>query len=208
MKSVVFLALVCLPDLAQARCVTAADLASGIAFTRQDGHTGLIKGDGDAVAIDYAANSKTAWTDQRSALMGIYETGWTWVPTDDYYVGGGPGGGYRFKLGGTPPLPAAGTTWTTRIKVQEAHDDGTESGGSVQRYTLKASYSYQPVKDATLSGCSYKIMPVEATFTGSNTDLTRRWIYFPDLGFGLETRVTNHLTGEERKLGLTALTPN
>ena len=88
------------------------------------------------------------------------------VPPD----GGGPGGGYRFKLGGTPPLPAAGTTWTTRIKVQEAHDDGTESGGSVQRYTLKASYSYQPVKDATLSGCSYKIMPVEATFTGSNTE--------------------------------------
>ena len=208
MKILVFTAaLALLPGLVHARCVTAADLASGIAFKRQDGRSGLAQADGKGVTVDYATNATGAWQDLRQTDRGIYEASWAWTPTEEYYVGGGPGGGWQYGLQGEPPEPAPGESWTTSIRVRESHYDGTESGGPVLKYTLKAVYSYQAVKEAKLSGCTYRILPVEATFTGKNTHFTRRWIYFPDLGFGLETRVTDHQGGDDRKLGLTALTP-
>lgn len=201
------LILTVLPGLSHARCVTADDLATGIAFKRQDGRTGLATAEGKKVKIDYATNPQGAWQDLRITDRGIYEASWGWTPTEEYYVGGGPGGAYQYSIQGKPPEPAAGKSWETTIRVKESHYDGTESGGDVLRYSVKALYSYQPVKEAKLSGCTYRIQPVEATFTGKGVHQTRRWIYFPDLGFGLETRFTDHGTGEDRKLGLTALTP-
>jgi hypothetical protein len=192
---------------ALADCVTKADLAVGVAFKRQDGRKGEIVATGKGFAIKYAADSKTAWQDDRDSLMGIYDTTWAWTPTDEYYVGGGPGGYYSFKYSGKPPVPEAGEAWKTTVNVSETQDNGTENGPETFHYKLKVTYSFQDTKEARLSGCTYTVQPVEATFTGKNTHLTRRWIYFPDLGFGLETRVTDHQGGEDRKLGLTALTP-
>ncbi len=190
-----------------ADCVTKDDLARGVAFKRQDGRAGLIKAKGKTFEINYAVGSKTAWLDERDAVMGIYETAWAYTPTDDHYVGGGPGGLYAYKFVKKPPVPAEGTAWQSKIKVTETQDNGTEFGPEVSKTSIAVVYSFQPIKEAQLSGCPYRIMPVEATFTGENTHLTQRWIYFPDLGFGLETRVTVHNSGDDRKLGLTALTP-
>lgn len=201
------LTLATLPGLASARCVKPEDLATGIAFKRQDGRTGLATASGKEVSIDYATNAKGAWTDRRKALRGIYETEWNSTPTEDYYVGGGPGGLFTYRLAGKPPVPKAGATWATRIKVTLSVDNGTEHGPEVTRSAVEATYSFQPVSEAKLSGCTYRIQPVEAVFLGKDSHATHRWIYFPDLGFGLETRVTDHRTGEDRKLGLTALKP-
>jgi len=198
--------LLCLPTLAGADCVTPDDLATGIAFKRQDGRTGLAKSDGTGVTIDYATSQTSDWTDLRKTDRGIYEKTWAYMPSDAMFVGPGPGGGYAYSLQGKPPDPTAGTIWKTRVKVSASNDDGTESGGKTARYSLQATYSYQAVKEAKLSGCTYRVQPVEATFTSPGHHETRRWIYFPDLGFGLETRFTDHTTGEDRKLGLTALT--
>jgi len=201
------LLLLALPGSAAARCVTAQDLATGITFKRQDGRSGTAVADGPTIKVNYAAGSKTAWEDDRQTRMGIYELTWSWTPTDEYYVGGGPGGDFSYKLSGKPPLPKPGTSWKTRISVLQTQDIGIESGPIKTRYSYDVIYSFQDTAQAKLSGCSYTILPVEATFTGSGTHFTRRWIYFPDLGFGLETRMTDHTTGQDRKLGLTALQP-
>ncbi len=201
------LALLALPGLANARCVTADDLATGITFKRNDGRPGIAISEGGGVFIDYASPATTDWQDQRSTDRGIYEKNWAWTPSDEMVVGLGPGGGYRFTIKGKPPEPTAGNTWKTSIKVRASFPDGTESGGQVLTYTVQAIYSFQAIKEAKLSGCTYRIQPVEATFTGKTLHQTRRWIYFPDLGFGLETRFTDHSSGEDRQLGLTALKP-
>jgi hypothetical protein len=192
---------------ALADCVTKDDLAVGVAFKRQDGRRGEIVSTGKGFAISYAAGSQTAWQDDRNTVMGIYETTWAWTPTDEHYVGGGPGGYFEYKLAGKPPVPTPGTNWKTTVKVTTTQDYGLETGPEVTRRTYDAVFSYQAAKEATLSGCPYTIIPVEATFSNKTVHFTRRWIYFPDLGFGLETRFTDHQTGEDRKLGLTALTP-
>lgn len=201
------LARAALPTFAAARCVTADDLVPGVTFKRQDGRSGLAKADGKTIEVDYAANSQTAWHDWRRTTLGIYDLAWGWTPTDEYYVGGGPGGSYTYKFAGKPPVPEARTSWKTTVSVVESQDIGIESGPIKTRYSFDVTYSFQDTKEANLSGCTYTILPVEATFTGKKGHYSRRWIYFPDLGFGLETRQTDHQTGEDRKLGLTALTP-
>lgn len=196
-----------LPTLSAADCVTADDLATGISFTRQDGRSGLVQSDGKTIVVDYAVNSQTAWHDWRRTVYGVYDIGWGWTPTDDYYVGGGPGGSYDYKFARKPPVPEANDGWTTTVRVTETQDNGTEFGPEKSRYSYDVSYSFQEPKQVKLSGCPYTVLPVEATFTGSHGHYSRRWVYFPDLGFGLETRQTDHRTGETRTLGLTAMTP-
>lgn len=203
MRALLILLLTASP--AAADCVTAADLASGIAFKRQDGRSGWAQADGAVVNIDYASDPRNDWGDSRKARLGIYESLWSWYPSDEAVMGQGPGAGYVYKLAGQPPALTPGMAWASRVKMTETTDNGSEKGRESLSYTLRVSYTSLAVKTAKLSGCTYDVVPVEAHFTGDHTDLTRRWVYFPDLGFGLETRVTNHLTGEDRKLGLTAL---
>jgi hypothetical protein len=201
----------CLSSPALAECVTPASLANGVSFTRQDGRQGLIRTEGKDFAIDYATNSKTAWTDRRRAKLGIFETEWLWTPTDDYYFDDGPGGSYSYRFATKPPKPKAGTTWDTTV---------SERGESAIRFKLgpvmisqrdrtsyTVNYRFMAETTAKLSGCSYRVQTVEAVFRNKTTDLTRRWVYFPDLGFGLETQVVDRNGDASRDLGLISLTP-
>lgn len=193
---------------ALADCVTKDDLAVGVTFKRQDGRAGeIVSTGGKGYDIKYATEKTSEWQDDRDALMGIYESSWSWYPSDEMIVGSGPGGYYTFKIAGKPPVPEPGTSWKTTVKITDSQDNGSENGAQVTKHSVKAVYSFQPTKEAKLSGCTYTILPVEATFIGEDTHKTRRYIYFPDLGFGLETRFTDHSSGEDRKLGLTAMTP-
>lgn len=189
-----------------AECVTAANLTTGITFKRQDGRSGWAQSNGAVVEIDYATDPGNDWGDYREGRLGIYESKWSWYPSDEAVMGLGPGAGYDYKLAGKPPMPSAGMRWQSKVKVTASTDNGGEGGVERQSYTLKVSYTALAAKSVKLSGCTYTILPIEAHFTSDHTDLTRRWLYFPDLGFGLETRVIDHLTGEDRKLGLTTLT--
>ena len=192
---------------AHADCVTPDSLAKGVSFKREDGHTGIIRAAGKMFEIDYATNSNGIWRDKRLSRLGIYDTEWQSTPTNENYVGGGPGGDFSYKFSGKPPLPKADTTWATTVSERKSLEAGLQSGPVITRSSYKVTYSYLPTKTAKLSGCSYTIQPVEAHFTNKNTDLTRRFIYFPDLGFGLETRVIDRKGDASRELGLTSLTP-
>lgn len=61
---------------AAADCVTAAMLATGVAFSRANGEEGLVRRDGEAVRIDYRSSSAAGNRDERVGKFGIYET-WT-----------------------------------------------------------------------------------------------------------------------------------
>lgn len=208
MKSVLLaLALGAMPVVGAAECLKADSLAKGVSFSRADGRKGFAAMEGAELFIDYAVGSKTAWFDQRRAQLGIYETEWNSVPTDAYFVGGGPGGRFTYRFSGNPPVPAAGKTWSTKVYEKRSQEVGLESGPEVSRATYAVTYRFLPPVRADFSGCTYVAQPVEARFKAGTTDLTRRWIYFPELGFGLETRLTDNMTGEVRNLGLTAMAP-
>jgi hypothetical protein len=209
MRALIALLLTTVPACAD--CVSKATLTDGVGFTREDGRQGLIRTEGKRFAIDYAVNSSTAWQDKRQSWLGIYDAEWVSVPTDTYQAEGGPGGTYSYRFASQPPMPQAGTTWDTTV---------TERGAQAVRFKLgpvaisqrdRTSYSvnYRFMAEAAvkISGCTYRAMPVEAVFKNQTTDLTRSWIYFPDLGFGLETQVVDRKGSASRRLGLTSMTP-
>ena len=133
---------------------------SGLAIAKEGG-----------VLVDYATNPQGAWQDLRKTDRGIYEKTWAWTPTEEYYVGGGPGGGWQYAIQGKAPEPEAGATWKTTVRVTESHYDGTESGGPVLKYPLKAVYSFQDVKEAKLSGCTGTIPQTSLRSGGEVLDL-------------------------------------
>ena len=197
-----FLALTLAPA-AHAGCLDFTSIEKGVAFARADGHKGLARTRDGGIFIDYALNTGTAWSDTRRTQLGIYERTWSWSPTDEYYVGGAPGAYYEYKRSGKQPEPRPGTTWSTNLRIDETNDNGTEAGAQTDTTRLKVSYSFLNAQEVTLSGCKYTAIPVE--LRGPSAKLIRRWMYFPDLGFGLETRMTDPESGHDLKLGLTSM---
>ncbi|MES2432199.1 MAG: hypothetical protein V4586_00055 [Pseudomonadota bacterium] len=196
----------CLSSPALAECVTPGSLANGVIFTREDGYHGLIRAVGDTFEIDYVTNPTGSLRDQRQSKLGIYDMYRNASPVDPSVPGFIPGdeGVYGYKFRAKPPIPKAGKTWGTKIHVLRSYEN-MPTVKQVSSY--KVTYRYLATKTAKLSGCTYAIQPVEAHFIADYIDLTRRWIYFPDLGFGLETRVIDSNGKGNRELGLTSLTP-
>lgn len=185
---------------AAADCVVAADLATGVSFARADGHKGRVIAKGDGVFVDYAAGAPV-WSDNRQTRLGIYE-----LVSTRFYVEepGSVGGGSTDTVQsfrGQPPVPVAGQGWSGVVKAHTRQNNSSEFGGYDYDDRFKASFAFLAEKTVKLSGCSYKVIPVEANFVGKDNSFTQRWLYFPDLGFGLETRQNG------ADIGLTALKP-
>jgi hypothetical protein len=46
-----------------------------------------------------------------------------------------------------------------------------------------------------LSGCSYRALSAEAVWQGEGGTISQRWVYFPELGLGLETKRNGRANG-------------
>lgn len=185
---------------AAADCVTANDLSKGVVFARADGHKGRVIAKGDGVFVDYAAGAPV-WSDNRQTLLGIYELSSTHYRVEDPNMVGGGSTDTVQSFRGKPPVPVAGQGWSGVVKAHVRQNNSSESGGYDYDDRFKVSYAFLAERTVKLSGCSYKAIPVEANFVGKDNSHTQRWLYFPDLGFGLETREN----GVDN--GLTALKP-
>lgn len=183
------------PAMAEARCVEAGDLRAGITFKRQDGRLGLVRSGKDrgVVVVDYDSASGVS-RDMRRSLWGVYETRTT-------LQGKGGETVISWKFEPRPQEPQAGGGWAGTVRegrrgagealqlpgfgaLEKDELDAVRKGARV----LRVSYSFLPERVVKLSGCRYRVVPVEAVFAGAGQGFSRRWVYFTDLGFGLETR--------------------
>ena len=190
------------PALAEARCVEAGDLRAGITFKRQDGRLGTVRAGKDrgVVLVDYDSAAALS-RDSRRSLWGVYETRTTLNGRDGETV-------ITWKFDPRPPEPVAGGGWAGSVREgrRGAGEAVAPPGfGSVEKGEqeavrkgirgLRVSYSFLPERVVKLSGCKYRAIPVEAVFAGAGAGFSRRWVYFPDLGFGLETRRDGEANG-------------
>ena len=186
------------PALAAADCLTADSVTSGVVFKRADGRSGRVVAKDGGIFVDYATG-KGMWTDQRQTQLGIYELSSTTFFSDEALIGSGDTT-QTWKFRGKPPEPQAGESWKTRITDYTVISNSSEQGYEDWSGKFDAVYAFLSEKEVELSGCTYRVVPVEATFLGENGGFSQRWLYFPDLGFGLETK----RNGDGN--GLTALT--
>lgn len=185
---------------AGARCVDAGDLARGILFDRDGGFPGKVVAQAGGVFVDYAHGN--SGTDERQTLMGIYELSTVTALGGDF-IGTGPVAVTQ-HFQGDPPEPVAGQGWQSRVRLRIS-GDGTTGPDSGKTHVVRRQvrYSFLAEREVTLSGCTYRALPVEAVFGQGDSELRQRWIYFPDLGFGLETIPLGRGVAQ----GLTALRP-
>lgn len=178
---------------AGAACLDAASIDEGIEFKLADGRHGVARKEGRAVRADYARGD-AQWTDERSGWLGIFDSEASLfrapLAPGESMVGGGTQT-FRWSYSGVPPKPVAGKSWKTTIKEVSTEDIGIESGPVTNRRSYTASYSFVEPREVTLSGCKYQVVAVEGSFVSGEMRFTRRWLYFTDLGFGLETRSTD-----------------
>lgn len=183
------LATLTLPALlrpAAAAC-SMADLAKGISFKRQDGSRGLARREGDgSVVIDYVTN-RGSWTDYRRVKNGVFETSRIVEESEEPMVGASAPT-YSWSYSPKVITPEDGRVWTGKVK-ETVEVTISDEAGTVQRQKRRwtASYTCSDPRVVTLSGCSYDALTVEASFVGEAGSRSQRWVYFPTLGFGLET---------------------
>ena len=186
------------PGLA-ASCTSYAELGRGIVFKRKDGSRGLARRESDGtVVIDYV-NNQGDRVDRRKVVKGVFET-WRKYSDSEYPVVGSAPPEWTWKFSPKPVEPEAGGSWSG--KVNELRDDVGYGAymkeiHSRSRTTWKATYSFLQTGEANFSGCHYMTLPVEAVFIGEQGTRSQRWIYFPQLGFGIETKrdgVANGIT--------------
>jgi hypothetical protein len=177
------------------------DLVVGISFTRKDGSRGVARREGDGIVfIDYVTN-RGAWLDRRRVRNGVFEISRV-VEESEEPVVGNSAPDYAWTFSRKLIDPADGATWSGRVKeVVEVTISDEKGTVERQRTSWSASYRCFDPREVTLSGCSYRVLTVEASFSGENGDRSQRWVYFTDLGLGLETR------RDGRSNGLTALGP-
>lgn len=88
-------------------------------------------------------------------------------------------------------MPQAGDGWAGTAKdVVQNVTDGAAMKANVSRFktSYTANFAFLPETTAKLSGCTYRMIPGEAVFTGPDKSRSQRFVFFPDLGFGLETK--------------------
>jgi hypothetical protein len=172
------------------------DLTAGIAFTRKDGSKGVAKAERDAVRIDYVTN-RGAWTDIRRVKNGVFEVSRTVEQSEEPMVGASAP---TFSWTYSPKIimPADGATWSGRVKeLVEVTISDENATVERQRARWNAIYRCFEPREVKLSGCTYQALTVEAMFSGEGGSYSQRWVYFPEIGLGLETRrdgVSNGLT--------------
>lgn len=192
---------------AAAACVTADTLATGVAFTRADGMGGLAVRDGADVLIEYRYTAPKGNRDERAGRFGIYET--NTISEGKRRNGtalelrGRHETVTRLSPAGKEPVP--GQTFKMRWREITKACIGSECE-QIWRSWGTVTYRFLTSQTVRISGCAYEVIPVEATFFGTVPLYTTRWLYFPELGFGLETRVTDHMMETDMKLGLTSMT--
>jgi hypothetical protein len=172
------------PALAACRPV---DLATGIAFVRKDGSKGVARREGEAVVIDYVTN-RGAWTDYRRVKNGVFEISRTVEENEEPMVGtSAPSFSWTYS----PKIitPEDGATWSGKVK-QLVEVTISDEAATVERARTRwnAIYRCFEPREVTLSGCRYSALTVEAVFSGERGSYAQRWVYFPDIGLGLETR--------------------
>lgn len=178
-----------------------ATLDKGIAFKRQDGSKGLAQREaGGGVVIDYVTN-RGDWLDRRRVTKGVFEISRI-VQESEYPVVGASAPDYTWTYSPKPVWPEDGVIWSGKVK-EVSEVTVSDERGTVQRDRTRwtASYRCFDPREVKLSGCTYQALTVEAAFVGDRGSRSQRWVYFPELSLGLETRrdgVTN---------GIMALTP-
>ena len=200
-------------------CLMADALKTGIRVTVKDGSVQTFRAKGRDVVAELSDRAKNSSFDARQTLQGVVHVvsdqrllhdAPAFMPEGAVMVGGSEGGtmAMTYKLSGKPPTPAPGTSWTTTVRLERAEDGPSIGPQPKIKGNAVAKVVFLDKKTVDLSGCAYRIIPVETTILLAKDSrftmggqvmpldevrpgtviLSRRQIWFDDLGFAVTVK--------------------
>ena len=205
------------PVLADDACLTPEALSSGgVTVTVKGGSTQLYRAKGkDVVAQVPVLSNGAGFVAELVLARGLHvisdhrteHEGGPAAPEGEVVVGGNDGGTTTTVYSyGTLPKP--GKDWQGKVSITRDQDGPSIGPQPTIKGKVAATVQFLPEETVTISGCAYRIQPVETVLTvtrdsrftmGGEPDegmseavgqvlLSRRQIWFPDLGFAVITR--------------------
>lgn len=185
------LALLLLAAPAWADCIPFKAMKKGIEVQLQDGARWLVKiGAGDVVRMD-KTNHTGAYAQYVEAPFGTY-------PTESTRNGIGVISVYDFAK--VPPEPRDGLYWTSNARQTWLSQAGTRD----VTIRVKVTATGSAPRTVTISGCDYRAVTLDLAITSDRGTFTLRHACFPELRFGIQTRLTD-ISGEETRTGITGM---
>lgn len=178
-------------------CLTPELLAKGIAVQIPKGPPFIVTVDRSGATLDWQLSQMHMVSHFGKGGVTIVEEDGTFNGTVPDGIVGGPGGTVThdtFRYGAQPKA-RPGTGWTGRIAYSHDFDSYSTGPQPTLRAKLDGRYEFQAEKVVKISGCDYRIIPVEVLLTVLDpedgevyTVQKRRLIHFPDHGFSVVTR--------------------
>lgn len=158
-------------------CVDYLSLAKGVTVTLEDGSVWSVRRDAHEVIRQDQTNAKGTFARYMIGPYGVY-------PTESTRNGTGSVSEYRFAR--TPPEPDAGMDWTSNVRASTT-PVGESKGES---WREKAHVTAGAVDWVKLGACRYKVLEMDLGHLGGPYPTVQHFTYFPDLRFGIQTRIT------------------
>ena len=174
LRAAVFWALAC---PAFGGCVTQDSLLKGVQVRLQDGsHWHVQRGAQDMIRADQT-NAQDAYARYVVARFGVY-------PTESTRNGQGQVSEYSYAR--RQPEPVAGLDWTSNARATITPVGGAPSA----KWREKVHVTVGALEQADISGCTYAVLEMDMGHLGGPNPTVQHFTYFPDLRFGIQTRIT------------------
>ncbi len=185
------LALILLAAPAAADCIPFKAMKKGIEVTLQDGSRWIARiGARDVVRIDQT-NHDGAFAQFAEGPFGVFPT-----QTSRNSIGSIT----LLDYAKAPPQPHSTLDWTANARL--THD--SQNGASDVEERVKVRATGGNFRQATVSGCDYQVLNIDLAITTKRGTYTLHHAYFPELRFGIQTRLTSS-SGKETKAGIVAM---
>lgn len=217
LRAVLLLCCLTGPALADDACLTPEALSSGgVAVTVKGGSTQLYRAKGkDVVAQVPVLSGGAGFVVDLVLARGLHvisdhrteREGDRAAPEGEVVVGGNDGGTLTtvYSYGA---LPKPGKDWQGKVSITRDQDGPSIGPQPTIKGKVAATVQFLPEETVTISGCAYRIQPVETVLTVARDSrftyggepaedmaeavgqvlLSRRQIWFPELGFAVITR--------------------
>lgn len=196
---------------AAARCFDSDDLQGGMVIKAANGSTWLF---GAQLGSDGVNGAGTGGS-PAAPLAGFSQTG-GWLITDlsetlarqiapPEVLGDKRSVFARMSFArGIPAKVTPGTSWKGAAEITVSATDQGWTTRTVASRSARAAVSFLPEAEATISGCAYRIVPIEFELRDdqANVLVKRRLIHLPDLGIAMVTRWGPDAEGPEVKTGI------
>lgn len=158
-------------------CLDYLSLTRGITVKLEDGSVWSVRrGAHETIRADQT-NAKDAFARYVIGPYGVY-------PTESTRNGHGTISEYSYAR--KPPEPAAGMDWTSNVKAVS-----TPIGADPEpQRREKVHVTAGATESAKISGCTYKVLEIDMGHIDAPNPTVQHFTYFPDLRFGIQTRIT------------------